>query len=91
MRKRLECKISGVVQGINFRSFARQNALMLELSGYVKNDSDGSVFLVAEGGKDKLELLADLLKEGPDGALVENMDVSWLEPKEDLYDFVILR
>jgi len=38
----------GKVQGVNYRSFVRQQALLLGVKGYVKNLPDGSVEIVAE-------------------------------------------
>jgi len=38
----------GKVQGVNYRSFVRQQALALGVKGYVKNLPDGSVEIMAE-------------------------------------------
>ena len=49
--KHLEIKIFGKVQGVFFRSSARQKAGELGLSGFAENLADGSVEIEAEGGE----------------------------------------
>ena len=48
-------RIYGQVQGVFFRSYAKEVADRLGLVGWVKNNPDGSVETVAEGSKEKLE------------------------------------
>ena len=50
------------------------------MTGYVRNQRDGSVEVVAEGERDKLERLLELLKQGPPAASVQDVEVSWGEP-----------
>src|SRR3989338_1966521 len=47
--KRLVVKVAGRVQGVLFRHSARTHAEKLGLTGFVKNEPDGSVAIVAEG------------------------------------------
>ena len=47
--KRVRLLIHGRVQGVFFRASAQQKAVELELSGWVRNNSDGSVEILAEG------------------------------------------
>ena len=51
------------------------------MTGYVRNQRDGSVEVAAEGDKDKLERLLELLKEGPPAASVRDVEVNWKEPE----------
>ncbi|MBM3131932.1 MAG: acylphosphatase [Chloroflexi bacterium] len=70
--------VHGRVQGVNFRAFVQQCARALGIAGYVKNLPDGrSVEVRAEGEKEKLEELVDLLHSGPEGARVERVEVDW--------------
>jgi acylphosphatase len=73
-RERLEARVTGYVQGVGFRWFAVRNATRLGLTGWTANQSDGSVRIVAEGPSVKLDKLAVLLRRGPAGASVENVD-----------------
>lgn len=69
--------VSGRVQGVFFRGFVESHAQRLGLEGYVRNQRDGTVEVVAEGDKDDLEKLASLLKKGPPAARVDNVSLSW--------------
>ncbi len=71
--------VHGRVQGIYYRAFASRAAKSLSLKGYVRNVSNGDVEAEAEGKKGLLEELLRRLKEGPDGAEVVKIDVTWAE------------
>ena len=71
---RLEAVVSGRVQGVGFRAYVRGWARKLGLVGYVRNEPDGTVRLVAEGSADALDRLARLLWGGPPGARVAAVD-----------------
>lgn len=67
--------VRGVVQGVGFRWFVQRAAADLDLQGWVRNRSDGSVELAAEGPADALEALIGAVREGPDGAWVSEVIV----------------
>lgn len=79
--KRVEIKIFGLVQGVFFRSFVREVALGLRLTGFARNELDGSVFIVAEGPEEKLRGLIARCREGPPAAIVEKVEVKWHDAK----------
>ena len=60
--------VRGSVQGVGFRWWTRARALELGLSGFARNTADGRVEVVAEGSRDALERLLDLLRENPSSA-----------------------
>jgi acylphosphatase len=62
--------VSGMVQGVGYRYFARQAAQRLGLAGYVKNLRDGRVEVYAIGPTSKLASLRAELERGPSGASV---------------------
>jgi len=72
--------VSGQVQGVGYRAFARKHALELGLAGYAENLPDGRVEVVAEGPEDALEHLLHFLRQGPRLSRVEDVDVLWSEP-----------
>ena len=74
---RLEARIRGRVQGVGFRYFVRSEAQRRGLSGWVANEADGSVAVVAEGRRGELEAFAEALALGPRGALVSQVDIRW--------------
>ena len=71
---KIKIKVFGYVQGVFFRSTTRKFARRLGLKGYVKNMSDGTVFIEAEGPKDKLFELLEFSKRGPKYAQVEKVE-----------------
>lgn len=88
-RVRVQLKISGRVQGVNFRSFTKREAIKLGLTGWVKNLPDGTVEAVIEGEKIKVEKLIQKCKIGPPSAIVRNMKILWKAIKGDLETFRI--
>ena len=76
----LRVVVRGRVQGVGYRDFVYMRARFLGLRGYVRNLPDmRSVEVVAEGDRDTLEQLLDYLREGPRGARVDALDVTWGE------------
>ena len=72
-RERLDASVRGRVQGVGFRFFVLREATYLELDGYVANERDGSVHVVAEGPVDVLDELLVRLREGPPASIVEHV------------------
>lgn len=94
MQKRIECSIKGRVQGVMFRDFAQRNARKRGLVGWVKNELDGSVSLVAEGEEAALKEYIELLWKGPMisrfVARVDMIDTAWSDAVGGMDDFKIL-
>jgi len=89
--ERLEATVHGVVQGVFFRYNTRLQAERLRLAGSVKNRPDGSVQVVAEGPRDRLEDLLAWLRAGPEAAVVDRVDAVWRPPDRSFETFTILR
>lgn len=66
-------KVKGKVQGVWFRDSTRNKALELGVTGFVRNEPDGSVYLEAEGGQEELEQLKTWCATGPPRANVEQV------------------
>ena len=90
MRKEIECIIKGEVQVVMYRDFAKRKAKYLGLAGTVKNLKDGSVRVVVQGDKDKLNKFLEFLKIGPIFAKVAFIDTKWRKIKEVFEDFKII-
>jgi len=76
----LRVAVRGRVQGVGYRDFVYMRARFLGLRGYVRNLPDmRSVEVVAEGERDSLVQLLEHLREGPRGARVDALDVTWGE------------
>lgn len=63
--KTCRCSVKGVVQGVGFRFWTVRTAHALNLTGWVRNRSDGTVELLACGTEDALVALQEKLREGP--------------------------
>lgn len=77
--KQLRLTIFGAVQGVNFRLFVRDHARHLGLAGWVKNNPDGALEVVAEGEENGLLKLRELCATGPEFACVEKIEEEWKE------------
>lgn len=87
MNKRLEAKVTGLVQGVSFRYYTRQQAQRLGLTGWVANAPDGSVLIVAEGPESKLGALSHFLVEGSPEARVDHVQADWLAATGEFKEF----
>lgn len=74
---RLDATVRGRVQGVGFRYHVLRRAMDLGLTGWVANESDGSVHCRAEGPRPDLESLLAALETGPIGAQVERVIAAW--------------
>ena len=81
--------IRGRVQGVGFRWFVEREAHMLKISGWVRNNPDGTVELFAQGSRDQLAGLHSHLRQGPRAARVDSVDISDAEPVAGLSSFQI--
>ena len=88
--ERVEAMVSGKVQVVMYRDFARQSARALSITGEVKNLADGRVQVIAEGERANLEALIKKLKEGPVLARVDGIDVTWHVATGAYADFSIV-
>ncbi len=75
---RLHAIVRGRVQGVFFRAWTQEQAHALRLSGWVRNNYDGSVELIAEGPRAFLEDFLKKCWEGPSAAWVEKVESEWL-------------
>lgn len=73
--KRLHLIVSGKVQGVFYRDFVRREAEKLGIKGFVRNLSDGTVEVVAEGDETILKKLVAACRKGPLMAFVKSVDV----------------
>lgn len=85
--ERLHAVVRGDVQGVGFRYFVQRHADALGLQGWVRNNEDGTVEVVAEGDKPDLERLKRSLEEGPRMARVARVDAEWMKATGGLEGF----
>ncbi len=87
--KRMHVIISGRVQGVFFRAYARETAVSLKLTGWVRNLYDGSVEAVFEGENSNVQAMLEWCKKGPPHAIVKHVDATEEPYKDEFRDFRI--
>ena len=73
--------VHGHVQGVFFRDSVRRLAERLGVSGWVRNNWDGTVEAVLEGDRNSVDSVVGFMREGPRGARVDRVDVADEEPE----------
>jgi len=74
---RAQVIIRGLVQGVFFRASTREEAMRLNVDGWVRNLPDGSVQALFEGEKKKVEEIIGWCHKGPSGAAVSKVEITW--------------
>ena len=80
--------ITGRVQGVGFRHSARSNARYHGIRGFIKNMSDESVYIEAEGPEEQLQQFIAWCRKGPGYGRVENLHIEKSSYK-GFSDFII--
>ena len=86
---RARAVISGRVQGVFFRLETKHAAERYGVSGWVKNQIDGTVAALFEGPKENVDSVLEWCKQGPRHARVERVDVKWEDYTGEFDGFVI--
>ena len=75
MRKSYRIKVSGKVQNVGFRFYTIKKAKEFDISGFVMNEPDGSVYIEAEGKPADLDTFTDWCRQGPQWARVDKLEI----------------
>ena len=86
---RVNIVISGDVQGVFFRAHTEEKARELGLVGWVANESDGTVQVIAEGPENKVRDLVDWCHGGPSTAKVDKVKADYTTYTGEFEDFSI--
>lgn len=89
-KKSLYARVMGKVQGVFFRASTKQHAESLGLTGWVRNEQDGAVTLMASGAVQDLEQMIIWLHKGPPAARVDQVDWAY-RPFEPFDAFSVQR
>jgi acylphosphatase len=81
--------VRGRVQGVGFRWFVEREAHILGIAGWVRNNADGSVEVLAMGSRDQLHGLRSRLRAGPRAARVDDVEETETQPVAGLTTFRI--
>jgi acylphosphatase len=86
---RAHLSISGIVQGVFFRSHTREVATSLHIAGWVRNLRDGRVEVIVEGPKDKIDQFIRWCHKGPPCASVDTVEIEWQVATGEFNNFEI--
>ena len=81
--------VRGRVQGVGFRWFVESEAHLLGIAGWVRNNPDSSVEVLAMGTRDQLAALRSRLRAGPRAARVDDVEEADAKPIPNLTAFRI--
>ncbi len=87
----VEIKAFGRVQGIRFRQFVKDFALKNSIKGFVKNRDDGSVLIIAQAEKKRLDKLLSWIQGSPGISNISGLDFHFYNPKQNYLDFKIIK
>lgn len=87
--KAVQVRITGRVQGVGFRYWALRRAQFLGLSGWVRNEADGSVSLLLIGPEQQVEQMLLWCQDGPPAARVEDIQTTPLSSLPPISGFSI--
>jgi len=87
-KKLYKIRVTGRVQGVGFRQACLREARYRGLSGFVKNLSDGSVYIEAEGNPEQLNELVAWCQKGPGYGSVEEVTVEH-HPPQNFNSFIV--
>jgi len=79
----------GRVQGVGFRWFVLDCALRFGIKGFVRNQYDGTVYILAGGDEESLRLFAQVVKQGNAHAIVKELTIDEHVQSKDYEDFFI--
>lgn len=86
-RQAVHIIVHGRVQGVGFRYFTKTNGQRLGLAGWVRNLSDGTVEIWAEGRRKTLEQFIQDVQRGPSHGHVSHLNIDWKAPKNETSTF----
>jgi acylphosphatase len=87
--KQVILKIYGEVQGVGLRYRTARIASELNLTGWAKNENNGTVKVLAQGEEKDLNKLIFWIKNNANFARVERLEERWGEVEEKFKDFEI--
>lgn len=89
IQKQAEIRARGRVQGVGYRYFVLNKAQDNNIRGYVKNEMNGDVFVMAQGDEKDIKTLIDWMHAGPPLSRVEKITVNWFEKSDSFKTFTV--
>ncbi|MHA2427383.1 MAG: acylphosphatase [Candidatus Hermodarchaeia archaeon] len=85
----IRARVHGRVQGVFFRVYTRDKANQLQLTGWVRNNRDGTVECQAQGPNHAVAEFISFLHQGSPSSKVDNVSVNDVPVDANLRDFKI--
>lgn len=89
MKKAVRLYLSGVVQGIFFRAFVKENAEKYNVKGFVRNLEDGRIEVFLEGDLESVDKMIELCQKGPKYSQIQGVEIKE-EKLQDFREFKVL-
>ena len=89
MELRIKARVTGKVQGVWYRKSTMEQAKTIGVTGFVRNERDGSVYFEAQGSQQQLSDLVSWSRLGPDEAVVTDVEYESI-PVIAESDFIIV-
>lgn len=89
MKKAVRLYLNGIVQGIFFRAFVKENAEKYNVKGFVRNLEDGRIEVFLEGEFETVDKMIELCKKGPKFSQIRNVELKE-EKLQDFKEFKVL-
>jgi acylphosphatase len=89
MKKSVRMYLTGIVQGVFFRAFVKEQAERNDVKGFVRNLEDGRVEIFIEGETDNVNKMAEICSKGPKHAQIKNVETK-PERFQGFKDFKVL-
>lgn len=89
MKKSVRLYINGIVQGIFFRIFVKENAEKNNVRGFVRNLDDGRIEIFLEGIINDVNKMMEICEKGPKHSQIKNVEIK-PETFQDFKEFKIL-
>jgi acylphosphatase len=89
MKKSVRLYISGIVQGVFFRDFVKENAERYNVKGFIRNLDDGRIEIFLEGDVDDVNKMIEMCRTGPKHSQIKNVEAKE-ETFQDFKNFKVL-
>lgn len=87
MKKSIRLYITGVVQGVFFRAFVKENAEKYNVKGFIRNLEDGRIEIFLEGDGNMVDKMIELCNKGPKHSQIRNVQIK----NERFQDFKLFK
>lgn len=88
--KTLKIIFTGIVQGIFFRNFIKENAEKLNIKGYTRNLSNGELEMIIEGRDENINEMIKICEKGPIHSEIKNINIQEIK-HQGFKEFKILK